>query len=115
MSRQCIKVRYMRPEYDNLREWMEEKNHVYVGRRGRVFITNHETKEKTIFHYSGSKWANPYKLNQYSIGESLKKYRKYLYDSKLIDDIEELQGMVLGCFCETDQCHAAILVELANK
>lgn len=33
-----VSVKHIRPEYDNLREWLEEESHLYVGRKGRVFI-----------------------------------------------------------------------------
>lgn len=71
-----------------------------------------------------SKWGNPFShldgtLAKYKVAtrkEAVEKYRTYLFESGLINDIEELRGKVLGCWCKPDKlCHADILAELANK
>jgi hypothetical protein len=105
----CIRVANLRKEgYANLREWMDNPNNVYVGRRGRIFI--HTGGEKEIFHYTGSKWANPFTLKEYTLEESLRLYEKHLEDNGLVQDLEQLRGKTLGCFCDqTGDCHAKIL------
>lgn len=65
-------------------------------------------------------FANPVPL--YKVGndatKAVRAYRCYLYKNpalvqRIIDG--ELDGKVLGCFCELDSpCHADVLVELAN-
>lgn len=114
----CIKVSNLRKnKYRNLREWIENKNNVYVGRHGRIFI------DGKIFHYKQSKWHNPYKVNKdkSNINEVLSKYLNYLFESKLIFEIEELRGKTLGCFCEHQykndkiNCHAQLLVDILEK
>lgn len=115
----CVKVSSLRklsPPYDNLEEWMEGKNNIYVGRHGRIFITGKDGK-KRVFVYKGSKWANPYKVKgDMTLKHSLELYRKHLDDKGLIKDIAELKGKNLGCFCANDQpCHAKILAQLANS
>lgn len=111
----CIKVDALRKASGDrsadLRKWMEDPNNIYVGRHGRIFI------DKEIFPYKGSKWANPYKVGpkDYTLEESIRLYRKHLVDSGLINDIHELDGKQLGCFCDqSDVCHAQVLAELAN-
>lgn len=117
----CIKVSNLRKNaYKDLEDWISDADNLYVGRRGRIFITNPETKEKKIFHYKESKWANPYKVGkktgEYSLEESLKNYQEYLIASDLIKDVDELRGKNLGCFCSQENaCHAQILAELANS
>jgi hypothetical protein len=113
----CIKVKSLRKDgYSDLEEWMKDKNNVYTGRAGRIFITDPKIKEKRIFHYKGSKWQNPYKLKDHSLEESLRLYREYLDESGLINDISELKGKTLGCFCDqSNSCHAQILAEVANS
>ena len=32
------KVKFIRPQYKNLKEWVENENNVYIGRAGVVFI-----------------------------------------------------------------------------
>jgi len=62
-----------------------------------------------------SKWGNPFKLYDYSLEESLRKYRKYLED-KLKDDpnwLEPLREKNLVCYCPLDRpCHGDIIIEM---
>lgn len=32
------KVEFIRPQYNNLQEWMNDENNIYIGRKGIVFI-----------------------------------------------------------------------------
>lgn len=83
--------------------WKKEPFDVYIGRP--------------------SKWGNPYShkegtLAKYKVStreEAVEKFREYLYESGLINDIHELKGKVLGCWCKPLSCHGDILVELANS
>lgn len=114
----CVKVKELRKNgYQDLESWMSDPDNLYVGRRGRIWITDPVTKEKKIFHYSDSKWANPYKVGdkpgQYTLEKSIDLYKDHLIASNLIDDIDELEGKRLGCFClQNKPCHAQVLVEL---
>lgn len=118
MKTQCIKVSSLRKTYGSdidLKKWIEMPENLYVGRNGRIFITDKETKDKNIFHYKGSKWANPFKVGDkdYKLEESLKLYKEHVVNTGLINDIDELGGKVLGCFCDQNNgCHAKILMEL---
>lgn len=38
MSVVNVKVANLRPHYNNLREWMQDEDNVYIGRKGVVFI-----------------------------------------------------------------------------
>lgn len=59
MSVVNVKVAYIRPKgYDNLREWIKDKNNVYVGRKGIVFI-NGERFPKEL-----SPFANLFKVGR---------------------------------------------------
>jgi hypothetical protein len=119
----CIKVKCLRKHgYTDLDDWMSRSNNEYVGRRGRIWITNHVTKEKRMFHYAANKWQNPYTLKKYTLRESLILYIDHLFSSKFILDIEELKGKNLGCFCDQTpstngqaMCHAQILEGLLGK
>jgi len=46
--------------------------------------------------------------------EVIMEYKLYLHLSGLINDIEELRGKDLVCWCAPLPCHADILLELAN-
>uniref|UniRef100_A0A6C0EJW9 DUF4326 domain-containing protein n=1 Tax=viral metagenome TaxID=1070528 RepID=A0A6C0EJW9_9ZZZZ len=110
----CLKISNLRKlGYFSLREWMEEPGNVYVGRRGRLWITE-EDKTKTLFMYPDSKWKNPYKVGgEMSLERSLQLYREYLTSTGLINEVQELKGLNLGCFCKDgEKCHAQLLVDL---
>lgn len=81
-----------------------------------------------------SKWQNPYThikdrktLAQFIVKdrkEALEKYRQYLDESGLINDIEELRGKILGCWCcdtksdglkKNIKCHGEILCNILNR
>lgn len=108
-STTCIKVNNLRKiGFGSLDDWLSDPNNVYVGRKGR--------------NYEGSKWANPFYVKKYGLEKSLKKYTEYLHTSGLIDDIEELRGLNLGCWCVqtrnidgSPRCHAQILSDMLNN
>jgi len=113
---QCLKVSSLRKETGDpnitLETWMKNPKNVYVGRPGRIFIGTGPSKK--IFHYKGSKFANPFVVGtkdyQYTLEDSLELYKQYLIKTKLVDQLEELRGKNLGCFCnQKGDCHAKIL------
>lgn len=114
----CIAVASLRKGgYSDLDNWIQDPKNLYVGRHGRIFITDPVTKDKRIFHYPASKWANPYKVGRdHTLEQSIDLYVKHLNDSRLINDIHELRGKRLGCFCDQSEiCHAQVLADLANQ
>lgn len=90
--------------YNDLNDWLNDSNHVYIGRSNR-FVDGTFT----------SKWHNPYSANKYGRDGCIKLFKKYLLDSHLIDDIHELKGKDLGCWCYPMKCHGDILLKLANE
>ena len=58
----CVKVGSIRPKYNNFRERLKPDNHEYIGRHGRIFIGSGNSRE--IFHFSSSKWKNPFKIGK---------------------------------------------------
>lgn len=110
-----VKVKYLRPEYNNLEEWMKKKNNVYIGRSGIVFING------TRYPKYSSIFANPFKItSQVDREQSLKLYKNYV-KNKLKDDknfekeLKKLKGKTLGCWCKPLKCHGDILMELLKK
>lgn len=93
-------------------------NHdVYIGRGGKP----------------QSKWANPYThkdldktVAKYKVGsrkEALEKYEEHLKESGLINEIQELKGKVLGCWCcktpsdgseKNFVCHGQVIAKILN-
>lgn len=115
----CVKVSCIRPEYDNLREWMQDPDNVYIGRKGVVFIN------KMRFPTVDSIWANPYKITKDTTREeAIDKYRKRILEKITLgiishERLEELRGKNLGCWCkdkgENTPCHGDVLVEILNS
>ena len=115
MSIVNCKVKYIRPQYNNLKEWLENSNNVYIGRAGVVFIN------KERFPKKASIFANPYKIDKNtSRKEVLEKYKKYIIEKILNDkflylELLKLRGKNLGCWCHPEPCHGDILLELIEK
>lgn len=62
-----------------------------------------------------SKWGNPYVIGPDGNRQQvIEKYEAHLYDSGLIDDILELRGKNLVCWCAPRPCHGDVLLRLAN-
>jgi hypothetical protein len=107
-----VKVKYLRPEYRNLREWCDDRNNVYIGRAGVVFLDGKR------FPPWQSVWANPFKIGRDgNRGQVMTKYEKYIRekideDPTLLVDLRELQGKNLGCWCvesPTSNCHTNLI------
>lgn len=110
-----VKVAELRPIYQNLTEWLKYESHVYIGRDMSFYVDG---------AYK-SKWHNPYKVAKprkiykkgayHSLEDSLDLYEKYIRSSKLIDEIDELRGKTLGCWCKPNKCHGDILIKILNE
>lgn len=71
-----------------------------------------------------SKWGNPYShkegtLARYKVAtreEAIAQYKSHLMASPdLLDDLKELRGKVLGCWCKPESCHGDILANFADN
>ncbi len=73
MSIVNCKVKHIRPKYNNLKEWIDDSNNVYIARSGVVFI------DKKRFPSVSSNFANPYKVGKDGTREKvIKKYKEYI-------------------------------------
>ena len=106
----------IKEESENLKEWMEDPNHVYIGPRGIVMVPSgqfyEDGKPKLMrFPTKTSIWANPY--------DNKKDYLSYI-NKKIEQDpsynLEELRGKTLGCWGSKEMCtHGEVLLELLEK
>lgn len=73
-----------------------ERHHLYVGRP--------------------SKWGNPFVVGKHGArGECIARYEAWLRENtQLLAALQELSGLVLGCWCAPRTCHGDVLVRLAN-
>lgn len=111
---QNVKVEYIRPNYQNLKEWMDDPNNVYIGRKGVVFIDGER------FPKNDSIWCNPYKITKENTREQvLILYETYIRNKIKLENLEkkllELKGKNLGCWCKPESCHGDILVKLIDE
>jgi hypothetical protein len=128
----CIKVSELRRRspkaLQNVMEWLADPNHVYAGRTWRITYKDEKGNDKRVT-IEGSKWRNKFsgtrrlksgrKIPKHAC--ALKLYRESLYKkakdgTRLIDQIGELRGKEIGCWCEPGQtCHAQLLVDELAK
>ena len=79
--------------------------------------------ENTVYVGRGSQWGNPFYVGKPTVAkgtywacsnnkEAVKKYTLHVLDALTL---EPLRGKNLACWCNlSDECHADILLELAN-
>mgnify|MGYP000991042472 FL=1 len=87
----------------------------------------HCKKEKyDVYIGRPSKWGNPFsheegthaKFKVNSREEAIESYRKWITEGEgkhLLNDLHELDGKILGCWCKPKACHGDVLVELIEK
>ena len=114
MSIVNCKVNHIRPKYNNLKEWIEDNNNVYIARLGVVFI------DKKRFPLFSSNFANPYKIGKDGTREEvIEKYRTYITqqlenNKSLQDELIMMKDKNLGCWCYPEMCHGNILLDLID-
>ena len=74
-----------------------------------------------------SKWGNPYthlddstraQFKVSSREEAIKKYEEWITEGEgkhLLNDLHELDGKILGCWCKPKRCHGDVLIKLIEK
>lgn len=78
----------------------------------------HCKKEKyDIYVGRPSKWGNPFVIGKDGTREEiLVKFREWiLQQPKLLEDLIELKGKIIACWCKPNDCHGDILAELADN
>ena len=82
----------------------------------RTTVVNVRNEKPDVYIGRPSKWGNPFVLGHDGDRERvIALYRNWLMNKKeLLQDIHELRGKTLGCFCKPKACHGDVLAELAN-
>jgi len=94
--------------YQNIQEWLDAgDNHLYIGRQIRISLGKGEWA-----YLKKSKWHNPYKGDR---DEVVRKFEEYAREKFSLEDLRELKGKVLGCWCKPEGCHGDILVKLYRE
>lgn len=80
-------------------------------------VVNKYKEEYDIYIGRGSMWGNPYKIGEDGTREEvIYKFKKLLWNlmksgSISDDDLLELDGKRLGCFCKPQDCHGDVIVQ----
>lgn len=90
--------------YKDLIEWKSKPNHIYIG-RNVVYVDG----------ASASKWKNEFSAKVYGLDRCLELYEEHIRNSHLYNELEELKGKVLGCWCKPAKCHGDILIKLLEE
>ena len=69
-----VKVKNIRPKYDNLSDWMKNTQNEYIGRSGVVFIN------KERFPKKSSQWANPFTVKTEGRDKCLELYEVWVFN-----------------------------------
>lgn len=80
-------------------------------------IVHHKKDKYDVFIGRPSKWGNPFVIGvDGTRDEVIQKYEDWLMKQpNLLNDLHELKGKTLGCWCIPKRCHGEVLVKLANK
>lgn len=89
-------------------------------------VVNQYKERFDVYIGRPSKWGNPFSykegtLAKYKVkdrNESIESFRKYITEGEgkhLLNDLHELKGKTLGCFCKPLKCHGDVLKELIDN
>ncbi len=97
-------------------------NVVKLKKRGGVVVQEYDVYIGRRLYMGGwkleqSKWHNPFTLkNSISVKDAILKYKQYILSKpELLEDLHELKGKTLGCWCKPGPCHGDVLVELVRE
>lgn len=80
-------------------------------------VVNKTNEEYDVYIGRGSKWGNPFIIGVNGTRKQvITKYKDYiLHNNILLDDLHELRGKRLGCYCKPLRCHGDVLKELVDE
>ena len=86
------------------------------------WVVHCKKDEYDVYIGRGSKWGNPFKMNDKSDEERnrvIEEYKQWLSrdeQKELLNACKtELKGKILGCWCSPKACHGSVLAEIANN
>lgn len=99
----------------------------------KTYVVHFRKDPYDVYIGRPSKWANPFthkdlektqaKFQVSSRKEAIEKFEGYLHESGLINEIEELKGKILGCWCcksvsdgseKNFVCHGQVIAKILN-
>ncbi|NMC59264.1 MAG: DUF4326 domain-containing protein [Candidatus Methanofastidiosa archaeon] len=93
---------------------------------GKMKVVHCKKEKYDVYIGRPSKWGNPFShkeetLAQFKVNsrdEAVEAYRKWITEGDgkhLLNDLHELDGKILGCWCKPKACHGDVLIELIEK
>jgi hypothetical protein len=82
----------------------------------KIYVVHCKKDKYDVYIGRPSKWGNCFEIGKDGTREEVvEKYEKWLMtQEKLLSEIGELKGKILGCWCAPKACHGDILAKLAN-
>lgn len=118
MSKIVCQLESLSPQFQNMKEWDQHTNTVYIGNT-RLIRKNRYNNEE--FYFLPSIFSNPYRVGiDGDLDEVNTKYKQYL-ENRIETDIRfrnAFQGLCnkeLGCWCQSKICHSHVLLEMLQK
>jgi len=77
----------------------------------------HKRNPHDVYIGRPSKWGNPFSVEEYGRAEAIAKYEEYVLDNLRTgiwaeEELLELDGKILGCWCAPKACHGDILLKI---
>ena len=81
-----------------------------------INIRDREDTLDEVYIGRGSKWGNPFVIGRDGNREVvIEKYREYIMGTELPEQVNELSGKTLVCYCKPHSCHGDVLIELLGE
>jgi len=79
-------------------------------------VVNIRKDSYDVFIGRPSKWGNPFIIGKDgNRNDVIQKYKEWIMTQpKLLNDLNELRGKTLGCYCVPNLCHGHILADLID-
>lgn len=105
---------------------MTNKKHQNNTNTNTTRAVNCKRDSYDVYIGRGSKWGNPYSHLENSKAkhkvktrcDAIYMYRQWITTGEgihLLDDLHELKGKRLGCFCKPKSCHGDVLAEMVEQ
>lgn len=81
-------------------------------------VVNLKKDTYEVYIGRGSKWGNPFPMNNYSKEERDRvcdEYEKWFWTTDLVKSLYQLKDKRLGCYCKPLRCHGDFLAKLCNE
>ncbi len=89
-------------------------------------VVHHKKEDYDVLIDRTTKWGCPFSYREGTRAkyilptrkEAIEAYREWITNGEgkyLLNDLHELKGKTLGCWCKPKTCHGDVLVELVNN